>query len=405
MFKDYFFLALGNLRHRGLRSWLTIIGVFIGIAAVVSLISMGQGLETAITGQFGALSVDTLTIHNKGTGFGPPGSTVVEKLNNNDLEIIESVRGVDLVVPRLIRVGSLEYNEIAGFGFASDIPEEKERREFIYDTFNIKAEEGRLIQQGDSGKVMLGNFFLDTDDFEKDFRVGKTVRLNGEDFKIIGILEQSSTFQLNSVVFMTTSDFQDTFEIEDEYDLIVVKVGDKDKIEEIGEEIERKLRRDRNEKEDEETFSVETPLQALGAVNTILNIINLIVIGIAAIALLVGGIGIANTMYTSVLERTKEIGIMKAIGARNKDILSIFLIESGLLGLVGGIAGALIGLGGALAISGIANQALGADLFLVSISYPLLLSAVSFSFFVGVVSGILPALQASKLNVVDALRS
>ncbi|MCH8945577.1 MAG: ABC transporter permease [Nanoarchaeota archaeon] len=405
MMKDYFLLALGNLKHRGLRSWLTILGVFIGIAAVVSLISMGQGLETAITGQFGALSVDTLTIQNKGTGFGPPGSTVVEKLNNNDLEIIESVSGVDLVVPRLIRVGSLEYNKIAGFGFATDIPEEKEKREFIYDNFNIKAEEGRLLQQGDTGKVMLGNFFLDTEDFEKDFRVGSTVRVNGEDFKIIGILEQSSTFQLNSVVFMTTSDLQDIFEIEDEYDLIVVKIRDKDNLEEIGEEIERKFRRDRNEKEDEETFSVETPLQSLDAVNLILNIINLIVVGIAAISLFVGGIGIANTMYTSVVERTREIGIMKAIGAKNREILYIFLIESGLLGLVGGIAGALIGLGGALAISGLANQALGADLFIVSISYPLLLSAVSFSFFVGVLSGILPAIQASKLNVVDALRS
>ena len=405
MMKDYFLLALGNLKHRGLRSWLTILGVFIGIAAVVSLISMGQGLETAITGQFGALSVDTLTIQNKGTGFGPPGSTVVEKLNNNDLEIIESVSGVDLVVPRLIRVGSLEYNKIAGFGFATDIPEEKEKREFIYDTFNLEVKEGRLLQQGDTGKVMLGNFFLDTEDFEKDFRVGSTVRVNGEDFKIIGILEQSSTFQLNSVVFMTTSDLQDIFEIEDEYDLIVVKIRDKDNLEEIGEEIERKFRRDRNEKEDEETFSVETPLQSLDAVNLILNIINLIVVGIAAISLFVGGIGIANTMYTSVVERTREIGIMKAIGAKNREILYIFLIESGLLGLVGGIAGALIGLGGALAISGLANQALGADLFIVSISYPLLLSAVSFSFFVGVLSGILPAIQASKLNVVDALRS
>ncbi len=95
---------------------------------------------------------------------------------------------------------------------------------------------------------------------------------------------------------------------------------------------------------------------------------------------------------------------MKAVGARNRDILYIFLIESGFLGLVGGIAGAIIGLGGALFISGLANQALGGDLFKVVVSYPLLFSAVSFSFFVGVVSGIIPAIQASKLNVVEALR-
>ena len=131
---------------------------------------------------------------------------------------------------------------------------------------------------------------------------------------------------------------------------------------------------------------------------------NAIVIGIAMISLLVGGIGIANTMYTSVLERTKEIGIMKAVGAKNSDILWIFLIESGLLGLVGGIVGAGIGLGGAIGISSIANQSIGGELFIVSPDYFLLICSVLFSFIVGIISGVLPAFQASKLNVVEALR-
>ena len=159
-----------------------------------------------------------------------------------------------------------------------------------------------------------------------------------------------------------------------------------------------------NEKIGEETFTVQTPLQALSSIQIILGIINLIVVGIAAISLLVGGIGIANTMYTSVLERTNEIGIMKAVGAQNRDILYIFLIESGLLGLVGGIVGALAGLGISLFISNIANQALGADLFRVAVSYPLLIGSVLFSFIVGIISGVFPARQASKLNVVEALR-
>lgn len=408
MIKDYFSLALKNLRHRGLRSWLTMLGIFIGIAAVVSLISMGQGLQTAITGQFGTLSVDKLTIQNKGTGFGPPGSTVVEKLNNRDIEIIESVRGVDKVIPRLIRVGSLEYNKVSGFGYATDIPEEKESMNIVYESFDAKAEEGRLLEPGDKGKVLLGNNFLDMEDFERKFQVGKKIKLKGEiekEFEIVGILEKGSSFQTNSVVFMMSNDLQELFEIEDEYDLIIAQVIDKDKIEDVAKEIERKLRNDRNEKVGEESFSVETPLQALESVSTILNIINLIVIGIAAISLFVGGIGIANTMYTSVLERTKDIGVMKAVGAQNRDILSIFLIESGLLGLVGGIVGAIIGLGGAMMISMLANQALGEGLFIVTISYPLLIGAISFSFFVGILSGVFPALQASKLNVVDALRS
>ena len=149
---------------------------------------------------------------------------------------------------------------------------------------------------------------------------------------------------------------------------------------------------------------MQTPLQAIGTVNTILNIINLIVVGIAVISLLVGGIGIANTMYTSVLERTREIGTMKAVGAKNKDILLIFLIESGLLGLVGGIVGALIGLGLGFIVSGAANSYFGEEIIRVNLSLPLIFGAIIFSFLMGIFAGVVPALQASKLKPVEALR-
>lgn len=405
MIKDYFSLAFGNLRHRGLRSWLTILGIFIGIAAVVSLISMGAGLKTAVTGQFGSLSVDRLTIQNKQTGFAPPGSAVVEKLDNDDLKIVESVSGVDKVVTRLIRVGSMTYNDVSGFGYAVDLPNNKEDEDFVYSSFNLEAEQGRLLRHDDRGKVLLGHNFIETQDFGKEFRVGANLKLNDKQFEIIGFLEPSSSFQTNGLVMIPNQDLEDLFDIENEYDLIVAQVEDKNDLEGVAEEIERKLRKDRDEKVGEESFSVETPLESLSAVNNVLNIVNIIVIGIAAISLFVGGVGIANTMYISIVERTREIGVMKAIGAQNKDVLIIFLIEAGLLGLVGGIVGAIIGLSGALGISNIANQALGGNLFLVSISYPLLIGAITFSFLVGVLSGIFPAIQASKLNVVDALRS
>ncbi|MBU0894612.1 MAG: ABC transporter permease [Nanoarchaeota archaeon] len=405
MIQNYFSLAFKNLRKRGLRSWLTILGIFIGIAAVVALISMGQGLQEAVTSQFGTLSLDRLTIQNKGTGFGPPGSTVVEKLNDNDLKIIENIQGVEAVIPRLIRVGKLEYNKISGFGYGTDVPDEKKLANLFYETLGVEAEQGRLLEPGDRGKIMLGNFFLETNDFEKPFLIEKNVLINDFSFEIIGILEKSSSIQLNGIIYMNTKDMQNLFETKGEYDLIVAKVQDKNQIEDIAKEIERKLRNDRNEKLGEETFTVETPLQSLESVNTILNIINIIVVGIAMISLFVGGVGIANTMYTSVVERTREIGVMKAIGAQNKDVLMIFLIESGMLGLVGGSIGSLIGIGIAFGASSIASQALGINLFRVSANYGLLIGAVGFSFFVGIISGIFPAMQASKLNVVDALRS
>jgi len=404
MINDYFSLAFGNLRHRGLRSWLTILGVFIGIAAVVSLISMGQGLEAAVTGQFGALSVDKLTIQNKGAGFGPPGSTVAVKLNEHDVEVIKGVSDVNLVVPRLIRVGKIEYNKVADFGYFGDIPEDKKLAEIVYESFNSKVAEGKLLEPGDKGKVLLGNEFLNSQRFEKEFKVGKTINIEGKDFQIAGILEKSSSFTINGVILMLHSDMKQVFNTDDEYDLIVAQVKDPKQIDIVAKEIERKLRQNRHEKIGEESFTVQTPLQALSSVKTILNVINIVVIGIAAISLLVGGVGIANTMYTSITERKKEIGVMKAIGAKNKDILFVFLIESGLLGLVGGIAGAIIGLGGAITASKIAGVFLGENIFVITISWPLLIGAVLFSFLIGVLSGILPASQASKTRVVDALR-
>jgi len=404
MLKDYFSLAFGNIKHRGLRSWLTMLGIFIGIAAVVSLISMGQGLEAAVTGQFGTLSVDKLTIQNKQTGFAPPGSAVVEKLNEHDLNVVKSVSGIELVVPRWIRVTSIEYNKVSTFVYVADLPADKEGIKLVYDSFQPEVSQGKLLGVGDTGKVILGSNFADPNTFDKEIRAGDKILINGKGFDVAGILKPTSTITINGAILIPHNDMKTLLNIGDEYDLIIVKVKDKNKIQEVSDDISNKLRKDRHEKVGEESFSVQTPLQALSSVTTVLNIINLIVIGIATISLFVGGVGIANTMYTSVVERTKEIGIMKAIGAKNKDVLMIFLIESGLLGLVGGVAGALIGLGGALVISIVANQFLGEGLFRISVNFALLFGAVSFSFLVGVLSGIFPAIQASKLRVVDALR-
>jgi len=406
MISDYFKLAFGNLRHRGLRSWLTILGIFIGIAAVVSLITLGAGLREAVIGQFGSISPDVLTIQNKGSGFGPPGSTVVEKLNEHDLKIIGGVSGVKLVVPRLIRVVKIEYDETVSFSYVSDIPNSQEAMDMMYSTMGIKVADGSLLKVGETGRVIVGSEFAKTSEqiFGKKIEVGDKILVNNKSFRVGAILESMKSIQLNSVILFAHEDIKEVLNIGEEYDMIVARVDNINRVEDVSAEISRKLRQDRGEKVGEESFSVQTPLQALGAINTILNIINAIVVGIALISLLVGGIGVANTMYTSVLERTKEIGVMKAIGAKNSDITWIFLIESGLLGLVGGIVGALIGLGIALLIGAVADSALGQDLFRIQINYALLIGAVTFSFVIGIISGVAPAIQASKLKPVEALR-
>jgi len=397
-------LASKNIRNRGIRSWLTMIGIFIGIAAVVSLISMGQGLQSAVTGQFAALDPDKLVFTNTETGFGPPGSTAVNKLNEHDRDLIEKVNGVDIVVERLLRVVSFEYNDNVDFSYVTNIPEKKDSIDVMYDAINLEIEKGRLLNENDRGKVVLGNDFTG-DDYGKEIRLGKKVIIQGKEFEVIGFLKKASTFTLNGVIIMPEKDLREILDIKDEYDLLIIQVKDRDKIGRVKETLERKIMDDRNLREGEEDFSIQTPQQSIETVNTVLDSVNIVIAGIAGISLLVGAIGITNTMYTSVLERKKEIGIMKSVGAKNSDIITLFLAESALLGLIGGIIGVIIGLSLAFAAAGAASSALGGLDFKISLNFPFLIFAALFSVVIGGISGVFPAIQASKLNPVEALRS
>src|SRR3989344_3411001 len=203
MLSDYILLALKNLKHRGLRSWLTMLGIFIGIAAVVSLISLGNALDMAITGQFGTLSSDILTIQNTGTGFGPPGSTAIKKLTEHDLDLIKSTQGAKFVISRIIRIVEVEYNKISKFRYIGSMPSNQDEIKLINEELNVKPESGRLLTSADRGKVVLGNDFLDNS-FEKKIRVGASIKIQGENFEIIGILKKASTFLCNliNVIFI-----------------------------------------------------------------------------------------------------------------------------------------------------------------------------------------------------------
>jgi len=156
--------------------------------------------------------------------------------------------------------------------------------------------------------------------------------------------------------------------------------------------------------EGEEDFIVESPEEALSSLDTTLFGIQLFLYLIAGISILVGGIGIANTMYASVLERTKEIGIMKSIGAKNSQILSMFLVESGVLGMLGGLMGGILGISMALGLATIGNSFVGEETIKVNISMALVFFTLLLSFLIGLISGITPAIKASRLRPVDALR-
>ena len=403
MLFDYFNLSFKNLKHRGVRSWLTLLGIFIGVAAVVSLISLGSGLKMAVAGQFGVSSTEIITVTAQGVNYGPPGSGAVEPLTIEDIEALEKVNNVKKVIRRNIPVGKLEYNDVVVFGYAMNIPD-GENREFVYEQANIEAKTGRLLKDGDSNKVVLGyNFYVDKVGLGKEIVPGKTVLIQDEKFEVVGITKKQGSFIFDNIVLVNEKPLENLMGYGGEVDIIVVQVKDDGLIVKTKEDIEKLLRERRNVKVGEEDFQVTTPDASMETVNSILNGVQAFVVIIAFISILIGAIGIVNTMTTSVLERKKEIGVMKAIGATNKQIFLQFFIESSLLGLVGGAVGAVIGslagYGGTLVL----NNFLGATVK-PGISFGLIFFSLLGSFLIGGLAGIWPAMNAAKQNPVEALR-
>ncbi|MBS3157192.1 ABC transporter permease [Candidatus Woesearchaeota archaeon] len=404
MIFDFLTYSFNSLRIRKTRTLLTMIGIFIGIAAVVSLISLGSGFQKAVLSQFSDVGTDKLTVQAAETGFGPPGSTAVKRLNDDDFDAIRKVSGVKAAAKRYIRAAKATFKEKTLVVVASSIPQDKDGRTLVVDALNLDVADGRFLEIDDSNKILVGNGFYENEKFPKKVFTGDKIDINGYDFEVVGILEKSGNPQFNDLFLLNEKDLEKVLDIEDEMDLVVVQVTNVNDIEKVSNDINRELRKTRDVEEGKEDFSISTPQETLESVNTILNVVQIVIIGIAGISLVVGGIGIMNTMYTAVLERRREIGIMKSVGARNSDILIIFIIESGILGFVGGVIGVILGVGFSKFVEIAATLALGPGILAADISLGLIIGSLSFSFFVGTISGILPAKQASDLQPVDALR-
>ncbi len=403
MISDYFALALKSLGKRKTRTYLTMIGIFIGIAAVVSLIGLGEGLRIAITSQFGSLGTDVLTIQASGLNFGPPGSGAVEPLTDDLSDKISRINGVESAQNRYIETGTIIFNDRQTIGYAYSIPEGSERKTFET-TANIKIYKGRLLKDGDIRKVIVGYDFTKDSMFGKPVAIGDRIVYDDIAFEVIGILEKKGSFIYDTTIAMNEDTLTSLFRKDDSVSMIAVKVKDEKEIDNVKEDIERFLRKERGVKKGEENFEVQSSQQALEQLNSTLFAVQLFVYIIAGISIVVGGIGITNTMYTAVLERTKEIGIMKSIGARNSMVFTLFFIESGLLGLIGGLIGILLGLSFAYGLSAIGRIVLGSDMIQASVSIWLITGALMFSFAVGLAAGVIPAYQASRKNPVDSLR-
>jgi putative ABC transport system permease protein len=399
---EYFLFALRNLKRKGIRSWLTLLGICIGIAAVVSLISLGDGLKIAVSSQFGVSATELINVRAGGSGFSAPGSDVVKPLTKEDVNAIERISSVDFAIPRNIQTVYADFNDKRIFGSATSIPEGNEKE--LYQIVDIETQEGSLIKEGDSKKILIGYSLSlgEKNGFDKDIRAGNKISISGTDFTVAGIIKKTGSFMVDGIIFMHNSDMEEIGNYGDNVDIIAVKAKDKSLVNKTKTDIEKLMRQRRGVTLGNEDFIVSTPESSLAQVNQILTAIQIFVSIIAFISIIIGAFGIANTMTTSVLERRKEIGILKAIGAKNSQIFMQFFVESGFLGIIGGILGitlgVLMGYVGTIEINAFFNSTTSPQL-----NFMLIFFSLFGSFLIGALSGIFPAMKAAKQNPVQAL--
>jgi putative ABC transport system permease protein len=387
--------SIKNLRRAGMRTILTLIGVIIGIAAIVSLLSVGQGLNVAVEKQFQSLGSNTIFVVPGAQSRGL--ARVV--LTDNDITQIEGIRGVESAVPIYGSAAILEYNNqrINVSVSAADA----EKSSIFDDTGFFEVAEGRELSKNDSGSVLIGDKVAN-EFFDRQITPRKIITINGEKFTVVGILKkQSQSFgggpNTGATVFMSLDAFRRIAK-NISPSIVFVKTLSGDDVEYSVDEISKYL----NDKYGEDSVLVSSADDLLKQINSILGLITLVIAGIGGISLIVGGIGIMNAMITAVLERTREIGLMKALGASNQRILIMFILEAGFIGMIGGIIGVIVGYGLSFLISYLGMSS-GFALNAV-ITPEITIGALLFALIIGIVSGLLPAIRAANLDPVVALR-
>jgi len=400
---QYLKFTFGTFQQRKLRSVLTMIGIVIGIAMIVTLISLGQGLKSTINDQFQAMGTDKIIIYPGGSNsFFGVGQVGGPKLLEKDLETVNKAPGIKLAAGLSYKLAKISFKDQIKYTWLLGFPTD-ETKSLIQSFSNFKVADGRDLAQGDKYVALVGYRLYNEKFYDKPIELRDKIIIEGVEFRVIGQMGKIGNPQDDSQVYIPIDTYMDIIGGKRDYGFILAQVSNPSEVDSIAESLKKDLRKERDVEKGEEDFTVQTTQQAIDSFSTILNVVQAVLIGLATISLLVGGVGIMNTMYTSVMERTREIGIMKAIGAKNSSIVTIFLIEAGVLGLVGGAIGTAIGVTAGKLVEFIASSA-GYSILKISFSPALIVSSILFSFIVGAIAGILPAIRASRLKPVEALR-
>ncbi len=412
-FIDYFVIAIRSLSTNKLRSSLTMLGIIIGVGAVITLMSVGMGAQAMITSTFEELGTNVLYVMPRNpeapglAGMAP--SYAEATLTMDDTRALERVRSVAGIAPvnenfvevtaggeskvAIVHGSTPAYQQVMNYSVASG--------QFISDR-NVASRDMVIVLGDEVAEELFG-----TDD-----AVGQRVKVKGRRFTVIGIFEPKGGammgFSLDNVVVTPITTYQArlftqrTSSGEDAVQSISVQLASAEVMDEVSDEIEAILRkRHRLSADDKNDFAITSPEQMLGILQQVTGVFTIFLGAIASISLLVGSIGIMNIMLVSVTERTREIGIRKAVGAKRRDILLQFLLEAAMLSLTGGGIGII---GGWLLSVLISQIDLGGTKLQAVVSPDIVILAVSVSIIIGLVSGIYPAMRAARLNPIDALR-
>ena len=400
-----FFEALDSLRSNKTRSALTILGIVIGVGAVIAMISIGRGAENSITGSIQGIGTNLLfVLRTQSSDVTNP-----QPLTLEDAEAISDpflAPSVAHVAPMLEGQAKVTYDGESQLIIVSGITPEFEI------VHNYQVTEGEFISEDQllsrSSVALIGPDAADNLFGRETGIVGETIRIEGQPFRVIGVLESKggSTFtnQDNVVLIPLTTAQTRLFHRSkrNQVDLLIVEAYSPDAVQSASDEVSEILRNRHKTKIGADDFTILKQQDFIETASMITNILTIFLGGVAAISLLVGGIGIMNIMLVSVTERTREIGLRKALGARRVDILVQFLTESATLSLIGGILGILLGWGisyvvGLIAAANKAN-------ITPTVTLDTILLATLFSTAVGLFFGLYPANRAAGLEPVEALR-
>jgi len=401
-----FLEALESLSGNKLRSGLTVLGIVIGVAAVIAMLAVGQGAQASITGSISGIGTNLLFVFR-----GDPGDNVrnPKPLTLGDADALRdqfAAPSIEAVAP------ALQGNGVVTFAGEQTSPQLFGVTPEYFQVRNMKLAEGEFITEehmlGRASVVLIGSEVANTLFGHADGVTGETIRIEGQPFRVIGVLETKGGGAFGSednqvlVPFTTAQSRLIRRSTSDSVDIIFVQAVSGDVVKQASDEIAIILRNRHRTPVGADDFTVFTQQDLLSTFQSITGILTIFLGGIAGISLLVGGIGIMNIMLVSVTERTREIGLRKALGARRRDILIQFLTESSLLSLIGGIIGIILG----WLISFIVGQIAAANdtAFTPIVGMNAVLLATIFSAAVGLFFGIYPANRAASLEPVEALR-